>query len=109
MLFDKVVDMELQVIHTKVPRHALKKKKSATYLPVIEDVLKRCPNGAQDRDVAIWVLSQVYPGDAQFRMSSATWSAIETKYPLPLNVSDVVNGLVNGFTRTDLLVCEEQF
>lgn len=109
MLFDKVLDMELQVIPTQVPRHALKKLKSATYLPVIEDVLKRCPNGAQDRDVAVWVLSLVYPNNDKFRQSLAGWSAIETKYPLPLNVSDVVNGLVNGFTRNDLLVCEEPF
>ena len=109
MLFDKVLDIELQAIPTQVPRHALKKKKSATYLPVIEDVLKRCPNGHQDRDVAVWVLSLVYPGNDQFRQSHAGWSAIETKYPLPLNVSDVVNGLANGFTRNDLMVCEEPF
>ena len=109
MLFDKVLDMELQLIPTQVPRHALKKKKSATYLPVIEDVLKRCPNGHQDRDVAVWALSLIYPNNDQFRQSLAGWSAIETKYPLPLNVSDVVNGLANGFTRNDLLVCEEPF
>jgi hypothetical protein len=109
MLFDKVLDVELQAIPTQVPKHALKKKKSATYLPVIENVLKRCPNGAQDRNVAVWVLSLVYPNNDQFRLSSATWSAIETNYPLPLNVNDVVNGLANGFTRSDLLVCEEPF
>lgn len=109
MLFDKVLDIELQAIPTQVPRHALKKKKSATYLPVIEDVLKRCPNGHQDRDVAVWVLSLIYANNDQFRQSFAGWSAIETKYPLPLNVSDVVNGLANGFTRNDLLVCEEPF
>ena len=109
MLFDKVLDIELQAIPTQVPKHALKKKKSAAYLPVIEDVLKRCPNGAQDRDVAVWVLSLVYPNNDQFRLTNAGWAAIETKYPLQLNVGDVVNGLAHGFTRNDLLVCEEPF
>ena len=109
MLFNKVLELELQAIPTQVPKHALKKKKSATYLPIIETVLQRCPNGETDRDVAVWVLSLVYPNDDKFHLSHAGWSAIERKYPLPLDLNDVVNGLVKGFTRSDLMVCEEPF
>jgi len=110
-LFGKVLTVELKIKPTNIPIEALIKKKSAEYLPICEHALNRFPGGADDRDVAHWVLSKIYgERDSKFSISRSTIASLEQKYLRPnengteqgQDIYSVLSRTVSQFARPDL-------
>ena len=102
-LFDKVLEVELQAIPTPVPIEALKKKKAAEYLPVVRDCLEQYPGCSQSRSAAVFILSQIYPLNSNFRCLPATVAQLElqfSKHATPVRTSsdhsflNIVNAVI---------------
>lgn len=110
-LFGKVLSVELKIRPTAVPINVLINKKSAEYLPICEHALNRFPGGADDRDVAAWVLSKIYgERDSKFSISRSTIASLEQKYLRPngngteqgQDIYSVLSRTVSQFARPDL-------